>query len=67
LLNAKHINDQEIGEKMNQQVLQEIEYSLLESRLGVLRDKGVNSNTRHLSDAFFKVVLLCARGSLCRE
>ena len=41
---------------MNQQVLQEIEYSLLESRLGVLRDKGVRSDTRHLSDAFIKLM-----------
>ena len=41
---------------MNQQVLQEIEYSLLESRLGFLRDKGVNSDTRHLSDAFLKLM-----------
>jgi hypothetical protein len=42
--------------KMNQQVLQEIEYSLLESRLGFLRDKGVRSDTHHLSDAFLNLM-----------
>ncbi len=41
---------------MNQHVLQEIEYSLLESRLQFLRDKGVSSDTRHLSDAFLKLM-----------
>lgn len=41
---------------MSQQYLQEIEYSMLESRLRVLREKGVISDARHLSDAFLALV-----------
>ena len=41
---------------MSQQYLQEIEYSMLESRLRVLREKGVSSDARHLSDAFLALI-----------
>ena len=41
---------------MSQQYLQEVEYSMLESRLALLREKGVSSEARHLSDAFLALI-----------
>jgi hypothetical protein len=36
--------------------LQQIEYSLLESRLKFLREKGVRGDVQHLSDEFLKLM-----------